>query len=173
MLLWRGIQGASKNLLGSLQLHGVLEIWPPKVSILMENLRDGWPKIAISRDFWHFSNFDVFLKGEPRGIQKPKRDLPNSCATREMAAGSFNFIGKHEGEPNKNRNFLKFRFSESLKAQNGSQRGPLPGHLIGPFLSEGFTSGLRPLPTCYTWGDLIRRLILPMDINTENHKIQF
>ena len=26
-------------------------------------------KNAISRDFWHFSNFDVFLKGEQRGIQ--------------------------------------------------------------------------------------------------------
>ena len=46
MLLWGGIQGASKNPLGSLQLHGVLELWPPEVSILMENLRDGRPKIA-------------------------------------------------------------------------------------------------------------------------------
>ena len=71
MLLWRGIQGASKNQLGSLQLLGVLELWPPEVSILMENLRDGPPKIAISRNFWHFSNFDVFLKEEPSGIQNP------------------------------------------------------------------------------------------------------
>ena len=105
MLLLRGIQGASKNLLWSLQLHGVLELWPPEVSILMENLRDNRPKIAISRDFWHFSNFDVFLKGEPRGIQKPKRDLPTICGTRDMAAGSFNFIRKHEGGPNKNCDF--------------------------------------------------------------------
>ncbi len=66
-----------------------------------------------------------------------------------MAAESFNFIGKHEGKPNKNRDFLKFRFSDSLKAQNRPQRGPLPFHLIGPFLSSGFTSGLRPLPTCF------------------------
>ena len=76
MLLWRGIQGASKNPLGSLQIHVVLELWPPEVSILMKNLRDGWLKIAISRDFWHFSNFDVFLKREPRGIQKPKGGEP-------------------------------------------------------------------------------------------------
>ena len=149
MLLWRGIQGASKNPLGSLQLHGVLELWPPEVSILMENLKDGRPKIAISRNFWHFSNFDVFVKGKLRGIQKPKRDLPTSCSTQDMAAGSFNFIGKHEGGPNKNRDFLKFRFSDPLKAQNSPQRGPTtPDHLIGPFLSSGFTSGFRPLPTC-------------------------
>ncbi len=31
-----------------------------------------------------------------------------------------------EGDPNKNRNFLKFRCSDSLKAQNEPQRGPLP-----------------------------------------------
>ena len=120
------MQGASKNLLGSLQLHGVFELWPPEVSILMENLRDCRPKIAISRNFWHFSNFDVFLKGEPRGIQKPKRNLPNSCGTWDMAAGSFNFIGKHEGGLNKNRDFLKFRFSDPFKAQNNPQRGPPP-----------------------------------------------
>ena len=87
-------------------------IFPPEVSILMENLRDSQPKIAISRDFWHFSNFDVFLNGEPGGIQKPKRDLPNCCSARDMAAGIFNFIGKHEGEPNKNRDFLKFGFAD-------------------------------------------------------------
>ena len=58
-------------------------------------------KNAISREFWHFSNFDVFLKGEPRGIQKPKWDLPTSTGTRDMAAGSFNFIEKHEGGANK------------------------------------------------------------------------
>ena len=101
-----------------------LEIWPPEVSILIENLRDGQPKIAISRDFWHFSNFDVFLKGEPRGIQKPKRDLPTSCGTRDRAAGSFNFIGKHEGGANKNRDFLNLRFSDPLKGQNSPQEGP-------------------------------------------------
>ena len=78
-------------------------------------------KNAISRDFWHFSNFDVFLKGEPRGIQKPKRDLPNSCGTRDMAARSFNFIGKHEGGPNKNRNFLKFRIPDPLRAQTANK----------------------------------------------------
>ena len=85
---------------------GLLELWPPEVSILMENLRNGRPKIAISRDLWLFSIFDVVLKGEPRGIQKPKRDLPNCCGTRDVAAGSFNFMGLHEGEPNKNRNYL-------------------------------------------------------------------
>ena len=116
MLLLRGIKGASKNPLWSLQPHRVLKLWPPEVSILMENLRDGRPKIGISRDFWHFSNFDVLLKGEPRGIQNPKRDLPNSCGTRDMAAGSFNFIGKHEGGPTKNRGFLKIRFSDPLNA---------------------------------------------------------
>ena len=71
MLLWRGIQGASKNPLRSLQLHGVLELWPPEVSILMENLRGGRPKIAISRNFWHFSNFDLFLKGDPGASKTP------------------------------------------------------------------------------------------------------
>ena len=81
-------------------------------------------KTAISRNFLELSNFDVFLKGEPRGIQKPKRDLPNSCGTREMAAGSFNFIEKHEGGPNKNRDLLKFRVSDPLKAQNSQQRVP-------------------------------------------------
>ena len=81
-------------------------------------------KNVISRDFWHFSNFDVFLKGEPWGIQKPKRDLTNSCGTRDMAARSFNIIGKHEGGPNINRDFLKFRFSDPLKAQNRPQRAP-------------------------------------------------
>ena len=76
MLLWRGIQGASKNPLGSLQLHGVLEIWPPEVSILMENPRDGRPKIAISRDFWHFSNFDVFFEGKTQGHPKTQAGPP-------------------------------------------------------------------------------------------------
>ena len=28
---------------------------------------------TIFRNFWHFSNFDVSLKGEPRGMQKSKR----------------------------------------------------------------------------------------------------
>ena len=45
---------ASENPLGSLQLHGVLELWPPEVSILKENLRDGRPKNSISRDFCTF-----------------------------------------------------------------------------------------------------------------------
>ena len=116
----RGIQKTT----GSLQLHGVLNLGPPEVSILMENLRDGRPKIAIYRDFWHFSNFDVFLKGEPRGIQKPKPDLPTSCGTRDMAAESFNFIGKHEGGPNKKSDFLNLRFSDPLKGQKSSQEGP-------------------------------------------------
>ena len=111
-----------QNPLWSLQLHRVLELWLPEVSTLMENLRDGRPKIAISRDFWHFSNFDVFLKGVPRGIQKPKRDLPKSYGTRDMAAAIFNFIRKHEGGLTKNRNFLNFRFSDPLGAQNGPQR---------------------------------------------------
>ena len=90
----------------------------------MENLRVGRPKIAMSRDFWHFSNFDVFLKGEPRGIQRPKRGLPNSCGTREMAAESFNFTGKHEGGLIKNCDFLSLRFSDPLKGQNSPQEGP-------------------------------------------------
>ena len=77
MLLLRDIHGASKNPLGSLQLHGVLELWPPEVLILTQTLWDGRPKIAISRDFWHFFNFDVFLKGEPRGIQKTQAGPPN------------------------------------------------------------------------------------------------
>ena len=42
-------------------------------------------KNTISRNFRHFSNFDVFLKGEPTGIQKPKRDLPTSYGTLDMA----------------------------------------------------------------------------------------
>ena len=99
----------------------VLELWPPEVSILMENLRDGRP---ISRDIWHFSNFDVFLKGEPRGIQKPKRDLLTSCGTRCMAVRSFNFIGKHEGGLIKICDFLILRFSDPLKGQNSPQEGP-------------------------------------------------
>ena len=121
MLLLRDIHGASKNPLGSLQLHGVLELWPPEVSILTQTLQDGRPKIAISRDFWHFFNLDIFLKGEPRGIQKPKRDLPTRCGARVMAATSFNFIGKHEGRPIKKCDFLNFRFLDPLRAQNGPQ----------------------------------------------------
>ena len=108
MLFCRGTQGASKNPLGSFQLHGVLELWPPKVSSLLGNKRDGRTKNAISRDFWHFFNFDVFLKGEPRGTQKPKRDLPNRCGTRDMAVESPNFTGKCVGRPNKNHSFLRF-----------------------------------------------------------------
>ena len=37
----------------------------------MESSREGRPKIAISRDFWHFSNFNVFLKGETRSSKNP------------------------------------------------------------------------------------------------------
>ena len=81
-------------------------------------------KKAISRDFLHFFNFDVILKGEPRGIQKLKRDLPNSCGTRDMAAESFNFIGKHERGLIKNCDFLNLRFSDLLKDQNSPQEGP-------------------------------------------------
>ena len=73
---------------------------------------EGRPKNAISRDFWLFSNFDVFLKGVPRGIQKSKRDLPTSRGTRDMAAQSFHFIGKHEAGPAKKCNFLNYWFSE-------------------------------------------------------------
>ena len=75
MLLWRGIQGASKSPLGASNSK-----WYPSYGCpLMENPRDGRPKIAIFHDFWQFSNFNVFLKGEPRGFQNQKRDLPNSC----------------------------------------------------------------------------------------------
>ena len=99
MLLWRGIQGASKNPLGSLQLHlhgGTRDMAAPSFSFQWKVHWRADLKNAISRDFCHCSKFDVFfLKGEPRGIQKPKRDLPTSCGTRDMAAGSFNFIGKH------------------------------------------------------------------------------
>ena len=97
-----GSKGHPKPL-GSFQLHEELEIWPPEAPILLENMDQ---KNAISLDFWHFSNFDVFLKGEPKGIQTSKRDLPNSCGIWDVAARSFNFIGKHKGEPNKNRDFL-------------------------------------------------------------------
>ena len=118
MLLWRGIQGASKNHFKTSNSTRYLRYGRVKFQFSMESIWEGQPK---KRDF-HFSNFDVFLKGEPRGIQKPKQDLPNSCGPCDMAAGSFNFIGKHEGGPNKNRNFLKFRFSDPLKAQNSPQR---------------------------------------------------
>ena len=88
MLLWRGIQGASKNPSGTSQTAVVLEIWPTEISISLANMREGQTKIEI-----------------------------------------FSILG----------------FQTPLKAQNSPQRGPLPGHLIGPFLSSGFTSGLRPL----------------------------
>ena len=47
-----------------------------------------------------------------------------------MAAGSFNFIGKHEGGLNKKCDFLKFGFSDPLKpniAFKGAKR-PRMGH---------------------------------------------
>ena len=94
MLLWRGLQGASKNPLGSLQLHGVLGLWPPEVSILMENLRDCRPKNAISRDFRHFSNFDIFLKGEPRGIQKPQAWPPKQLWCSRYGRQKFHYHWK-------------------------------------------------------------------------------
>ena len=71
--------------------------------------------------------FDVFLKGDPMGIQKPKWDLPKSCGTRDMAAGSFNFIGKHKGYPNKKCAFLNYWFSDPWEAQilpMGPCKGP-------------------------------------------------
>ena len=106
-----------------------------------------------NRDFPRFLalfQFWCIFEGGTQRHPKTHGDLPTRCGTWDMAAWSFNFIGKHEGGPNKNRNFLNFRFSDPLKAQNSPQRGPCThGHLIGPFLSSGFTSGLRPLPTCY------------------------
>ena len=39
-----------------------------------------------------------------------------------MAAGSFNFIGKQDEDPNKNRDFLNFRYSDPLRDENGLQR---------------------------------------------------
>ena len=81
----------------------------------------GLNKNVISRDFWHFSNFDVLLKGEPRGIQKPKRDLLENCGTRDMATGRSNFIGKHEGGPHKKCDFLKYWFFRPLGGPNPAQ----------------------------------------------------
>jgi hypothetical protein len=61
---------------------------------------EGRPKIAISRDFWHFFILNVFLKREPRGIQKPKWDLPMSPGSGDMAVQSFNFDWNYEeGRP--------------------------------------------------------------------------
>ena len=126
MLLWRGIQGASKNPLGSLQLHGVLELWPPEVSILMENLRGGRPKIAISRNCWHFSNFDVFLKGEPRGIQKPKREPPKQLCYLRYGRRKFQFHWKTWGRAEqKKRDFLKFRVQTPWKPEIAHKGDPL------------------------------------------------
>ena len=102
--------GQPKTHFGASNSMGYSSYGRPKFQFYTQNLQDGRPKIAISRDFWHFFNFDVFLKGEPREIQKPKRDLPTSCGIRDMAAGSFNFNRKHEGGPNKKCDFLKFRF---------------------------------------------------------------
>ena len=144
------MQGASKTPLGSFQLHEVLELWPRQVSVFNGKYMEEPTKKREFPQFLALFQFWCIFEGKPRGIQKPKRDLPKSCGTWYMAAWSFNFIGKNEEGLNKNRDFLNFRFSDPLKAQNSPQRGPsTPGHLIGPFLSSGFTSGLRPLPTCY------------------------
>ena len=53
MLLWRGIQGASKNPLRSFQLHEVLELWPRQVSVLNGKYMGGPTKKnnMISCDF--------------------------------------------------------------------------------------------------------------------------
>ena len=101
-----------------------------------------------------FGTFPIlmyFWRGNPGASKNPRGTSFElwSFGTRDMAARSFNFHWKTWGEPSKNCDFLKFRFSDPLKAQNRPQRGPLLGHLIGPFLSSGFTSGLGPLPTCY------------------------
>ena len=108
-------QGASKNTLGASNSMGYSSYGRLKFQFLTQNLQDGRPKIAISRDSRHFFNFDVFLKAVPRGIQKSKRDLPNSCGTWDVAAESFNFIGKHEGNPNKNAIFSNLGFQTPWK----------------------------------------------------------
>ena len=92
-----------------------------KIHQKLENLENTFlENREITFFLLHFSVFDVFLKGEPRGIQNPKRDLPKSSGTRDMAAGSFNFIGKQKGGPNKNLDFLNLRFSDPLRAQKKS-----------------------------------------------------
>ena len=62
---------ASKNPLGSFQLHGYSSYGRVKFQFSMKDAWEGRPKTAISCDFWHFSNFDVFLKGKFRGTKTP------------------------------------------------------------------------------------------------------
>ena len=114
---WEGPKVQPKTHFWASNSMGYSSYGRPKFQFLTQNLQDGRPKNAISRDSRHFSNFDVFLKAVPRGIQKPKRDLPNSCDTRDMAAKSFNFMGKHEKKLNKIAIFsnLGFRLLESPK----------------------------------------------------------
>ena len=92
-----------------------------------------------------FSNFGIFfLKGNPGASKNPSGTSQIAVVPEIWPPEVSISLGK------KNRDFLKFRFSDPLKAQNSPQRGPsTPGHLIGHLLCSGFTSGLRPLPTWY------------------------
>ena len=93
---------------GSLQLHLVLKIWPPEISIFMQNTREGPTKIAISRDFWLFFNTNVFLYTLAWGITGNNREPPTPPGTQDKAAGNFTFHAKDKGRANKNRDFPRF-----------------------------------------------------------------
>ena len=87
-----------------------------------------WKVPTQNRDFPRFlALFQfrcIFEGGNPGASKNPKWDLPNSCGAWDMAVGSLIFIGKYEGGPNKNRNFLNLRFSDPLKGQNSPPEGP-------------------------------------------------
>ena len=104
-----------------------------------------------------FGTFPIlmyFWRGNRGASKNPKRDFPNSCGTRDMAAGSFNFIGKHEAGPNKNRHFLKFRFSDPWKPKIAHKGAP-PLLVIwsGPLFLRGLLAALgRYLLVLYKHG---------------------
>ena len=103
--------------LGSLQLYGVLELWPSEVSILMENLRDGRPKKRDSPRFLALFHFWCIFEGETQGHPKTQGEPTKQLWYLRYGRRKFQFHWKTWGRAEqKNRNFLKFRFSDPLKA---------------------------------------------------------
>ena len=92
MLLWRGIQGASKNPLGSFQLHEVLEIWPFQVSVFNgKYMEEPTKKTRFPTIFGTFPIVMYFWKGESRCIQKTQARPPKQPSYLRYGRRKFHF----------------------------------------------------------------------------------
>ena len=92
-------------------------------SLKVHRRADPPPKKATSRDFGHFYNLDAFWKREPRGIQTPSGTSQIAVVLEIWLPEVLISLENMREGRTKNRDFLKFRFSDPFESPKWPTKG--------------------------------------------------